>query len=410
MKNIIITFVCMFIACNIYAGNNPERIREEAAETTEVRDSATGQETLMPEISMNEVEPEESSTERSLLSGIKKNTDKDFVYDQWNLYGIIAIVIAVIALLAEIIASFYQWNTERHTKNAPISVQRGKLNDLPRHFYRNIVCTHAMIFKHLHPSNGSSADRKCYPSEANMLKLRTLPDDIFLPVDVDEKSYQMIHELKLLFRNYNIEIEVAAEHLSRQHLTDESLRKDFDNLIYKPFMLTRETFKYEEMICKKNEDLNRKAVINIINEHFKKLMEPRNFSILLKSENSFFLRQLLTGELAHIIDKEGSLAHSLKELGDVIINKSSFINSRESDELKTSIGYMTTGEVPFKNWLAANYGNDSQATEQLLSIMKPYINYMSGTTWEFKSMLNYMLAVDVAIETDRIGMINYKPV
>ncbi|MBR3907888.1 MAG: hypothetical protein IKJ61_07290 [Bacteroidaceae bacterium] len=104
------------------------------------------------------------------------------------------------------------------------------------------------------------------------------------------------------------------------------------------------------------------------------------------------------------------MAHSLKELGDVIINKSSFINSRESDELKTFIGYMTTGEVPFKNWLAANYGNDSQATEQLLSIMKPYIDYMSNTTWEFKTMLNYMLAVDVAIETDRIGMINYKPV
>ena len=47
--------------------------------------------------------------------------------------------------------------------------------------------------------------------------------------------------------------------------------------------------------------------------------------------------------------------------------------------------------------------------DQLYEVIKPYLTYISGNRWEFKTLFYFMLAIDIAIETDRIGMINFKP-
>jgi hypothetical protein len=68
----------------------------------------------------------------------------------------------------------------------------------------------------------------------------------------------------------------------------------------------------------------------------------------------------------------------------------------------------------FKKWFEDNYGGqivDAQATltvDELYESMKPYLTFVSEGKWSFKTLLYYMLAVDIAIETDSIGMINHK--
>ena len=39
--------------------------------------------------------------------------------------------------------------------------------------------------------------------------------------------------------------------------------------------------------------------------------------------------------------------------------------------------------------------------------LNDYFAYLASAEWDYFTLLNYMLAVDVVIETDRIGMINY---
>ena len=365
--------------------------------------------------------PEISPSEYSILSGIEDNTHSKFLADSWNLYGICALIFTIWGL-------YFAWkqynsqketekhteNSERQTKNAPKSVQKSKLEALPRHFYRNLVCTEAIIFNHLHPSNGISTARKAYPSESNLLKLQTLPDDIFLPIDIDEKSYRIMHELRLLFRNYNTEIIVAAEHLSRRHLTDESLVQDFDNLIFKPLFLTKKTFKYEEILCETDQKaLTIKAAYTIINEHFEKLKEPGNFSVLLRPKHNEFLKLLLDNNFSQIsrLDKKGALARSINFFTTVDLTVS---KANCSDEHIDFINGISSDKNIFTEWFNHYYKDkivDKAATltvDELYDTITPYLNYIVKEEWDFKELIYYILSVDIAIETERIGMINHK--
>ena len=364
-------------------------------------------------------EPELSPSEYSILTGIENNTDSKFLLDSWNLYGIFALILTIWGL-------YFAWkqynsqketekhteNSERQTKNAPISVQKSKLEALPRHFYRNLVCTGAIIFNHLQQSNGISAARKAYPSESNLLKLQTLPDDIFLPIDIDEESYKIMHELRLLFRNYNTEIIVAAEHLSRRHLTDESLVQDFDNLLFKPLFLTKRAFEYEKIICKIDQEaLTTKAAYTIINEHFKKLKEPGNFSVLLRPKNNDFLKLLLDKNFDHIskLDKKGALERSINFFAN---NDLKIIKEDCSKENKDYIMGLSSEKETFIKWFNEHYEgqiSDSTVTVDVLyDCIKPYLKYIEKDEWDFKVLIYYILSVDIAIETDRIGMVNHK--
>lgn len=423
MKRLLLFFVCLISVGYVHAVDSTvvkgtqERILDELIEIRTVQDSTYVQR-------MRAFEARNSNaalpSEYSVLSMIKGNTDKDHLRDGWNVYGWIAFWISLFSLIISFITSLSQWHTAKHTKNAPLSVQRGKLADLPRHFYRNIVCTIAIIFKFRHPSNGKSASRMRYPSESNLLKLQTLPDDFILPVDNEENSYKVIHELKLLFRNYNMEVMVASDHLSRQQLPDDSFVQDFDNLLFKPFHLTKETFKYQRILSPKIDSQNIDAVKTIINEHFTKLMKPDNLTILLIPLNNSFLKQMLESSFAYFdnIDAKGAIVRSMKDdkransFDTVSIKKCDFIESRPK-ELQKFIGSISADKSEFIKWFNIYYRNkikDERATltpDELYYSLKPYLDYLSRENWEFATLFYYMLAVDVAIETDRIGMINY---
>ena len=424
MKRLLLFFACLLSAGYAHAADSTvvkgtqEHILDELIKIRAVQDSTYEQRMrAFKARNSNEALP----SEYSVLSLIKGNTEKDTLRDDWNVYGWIAFCISIISLIVAIKTFIAERDNEKHNKNAPISVQRGKLADLPRHFYRNLVCTGAIIFKYLHPSNGKSANRKSYPSESNLLKLQTLPDDVFFPVDIDENSYKVIHELKLLFRNYNMEVMVASDHLSRQQLTDDSLVQDFDNLLFKPFSLTKRAFEYQRILCPNTFSQNVDAVNTIINEHFTKLMKPYNFTILLIPENNAFLKQMLDSDFAYIksiLDVKGSIARSIKDekcldnsFAEVSIIKADFTKSRKDSTLQEFIYGISSDKDEFIKWFNANYKiKDKRAKlthDELYESIKPYLDYVSSEKWDFETLFYYMLAVDVAIETDRIGMINY---
>ena len=418
MKRLLLFFVCLVSAGYVHAGDSTvvnatqDRILEELMEIKELQESTYNQRMQAFEERNSKIS-NDSPSEYSILHKIRGNTDYNFWKDGCNLLAILAFIASIVTFLA-------QRDTEKHTKNAPISVQKGKLADLPRHFYRNIVCSSAIIFKYLDKENGESGNRKSYPSESNLLKLQTLPDDIFLPIDIDEKSYEKMHELRLLFRNYNVEVKLASEHLSRQHLTDDSLSGDFDNLLFKPLHLTQEAFGYEKDLFNDVVDQNRNAVEKMINEHFLKLMS--NLYVLMRSEHNEYLKRLLSHDFKCIeesIDKKGALRRSMKGLSKITIsNKDELIrickdskNGDNTPRLQKFIKKLIAGSTDFIEWFNVNYdltNNKVDITvEQLCESLQPYFEYLARDTWDFETLFYYMLAVDVAIETDRIGMINY---
>lgn len=406
------------------------------------------------------------NSEYSAMLKIADNTQQDPIKDDWNLYGWVAFVIALISLFVAGVTLWAQWQTERHTTNAPVEVQLWKLKDLPRHFYRNLVCTCAIIIKYR--AEGKEKQRKRYPSESNLMKLQTLPDDIVLPIDVNKsRAYRYMHELKLLLRNYNVEVEVAAKHLSRKTITDASLVQDFDNLLFKPLYLTQRKFDFERSLSKDSKvALEDQTIYAILNEHFRKLKEPSNFKVLYEKEEAQQCLQLLAqveqgsqkNEFVEAIDTEKSLDRSINNLIRYLFKKEEVDEGRtwfrKKDEATTEtpetvlgdgIEYQKRGNVvtinrdsavarltkvlkeedakfgayltsliaiddakAFKAFCKNHYPECISSAMALYGLLTPYLRFLSRKTWDFRSLLKHILIVDAAIETSRIGMVNFE--
>lgn len=391
-----------------------------------------------------------NSNEKALEVSILNDLSKDNIKDDWNLFGWVSFIIALISAIFAIITWREQKETEKHTRKAPISVQLGKMKDLSRHFYRNLICTSACILRFRHKNNiDYEGNKKFYPSESNLLKLQTLPDDVVLDIDTDNSYYGQLHELKLLLRNYNVEIEVASEHLSRNNIKDKSLEQDFDNLIFKPLHLIKEAMDVEIGLSKSEK--NKHAIVlrglcDMIIEHFNKLRIKSNFDLLSNNREdispSECLQQLLEEDdkgnvigYNKIIDTKKGLERSFQNIIKKLESgKTEWLKIDKSDNdinvtiikngcLKHLKDYITTENFTeakelcdFIDEITSSPTNDNiskfcSKPELNDSFNYPelryYFKYLSEAQWDYFKLLNYMIAIDTIIETNRIGMVNY---
>lgn len=201
-----------------------------------------------------------------------------------------------------------------HTKNAPVKVQLGILADLPRHFYRNLVCTLGIINRYKNNDNFSHQGKPIgYPSESNFMKLMTRPEDVLLKIDVQENTYKKMHESNLLFRNYCIEIKVASEHITRSDISQSSLADDFDNLIYKPLFLTHESGKLYALLSDTNiNEFIFNGLLSIFCEHIGKLKIRDVFALIKNKETNE--PKLFEDDVFNNLDAKGAFERSLNRL------------------------------------------------------------------------------------------------
>lgn len=113
-------------------------------------------------------------------------------------------------------------------------IQEKQFADLIRHLYRNLVCTVAMGRRIM-----ENKEHCVYPSEEHLTKLKLIADDV-IHLDIynhDMVMYNAMHEMKLLMRNYDIEIDVALMHMKCKDVDMEALVNDLDTLFFKPLYL-----------------------------------------------------------------------------------------------------------------------------------------------------------------------------
>lgn len=372
-----------------------------------------------------------------LVSDVSTN----FIEDGLNCIGVLGFILGSISLYFTIITFIAQKKTEIHTSNAPKSAQIGKLKDLPRHFYRNLVCVFAIIIKYNDDSNNSLNGKKSYPSESNVLKLKTLPDEIIYDIDIDEKTYTNMHEFKLLLRNYNTEVEVASNHFSRKIVIDQ----DIDNIIFKQLYLLYRSY---DILMLLEKNLYPRIIANSIHimiiEHFKKLKENNEF----KENNEYwnYVNNVLetkdvNKEFKRIIDPKESLKRSIKNIYKSV---ETYYNNRYSEltklkkeyngiifefndkkELKVQVNkkkfidsIIKNGENKYRDLhvFIVNLCDPTSDIDKCIKYEKEFIkkntiayfNFIRDKDyWDFNELLIHMLVMDSIIETSKIGMVNF---
>lgn len=189
-----------------------------------------------------------ADTTRNILSNICNHAEQTADNTTLGNYDWITMAIAIAALLTSFVAMRYtirtyeaQQRTEEHTartqgntQRISLQAQKGLLEDLVRHLYRNLVVTYAIMSK----MNHFGYD-KVYPSEEHLIKLKVPVQNIHLEAFYsDDIHYKKINELYLQLRNYNEEIGVALKHFCDSRMVESVKERDFSTLIYKPGFLT----------------------------------------------------------------------------------------------------------------------------------------------------------------------------
>lgn len=368
----------------------------------------------------------------------------NFLNEGMNVLGIAGFVLAILSLFITYVTYKAQKQTELHTTNAPKSAQIGKIKDLSRHFYRNLVCICAFVFKYQDDSNyDENNERINYPSESNVLKLKTLPDEIIYDIDEEEKSYSERHEFKLLLRNFNTEVEIASEHFSRKYISADAINQDIDNLIFKQFYLVFRSYKIRNLLDRTEYlQIVAESLCEIIKEHFRKLEEGS--SLESGNKNLHYVNKILKNDnvettFCKIIDSKGALMRSYSNIvklvtkhlqgkqSPVIINGIVFSNM-EGNEIavnkKLFIEYISneqTGSTN-KNDLAGFIGKISgiSSLEKFKTINKhrdnaaeiynnisAYLDFLNREEWKFNELILIIVTIDCILEMNKIGMVNF---
>lgn len=186
------------------------------------------------------------------VTAVKGDVNGSFFWSNLNFYGIVGVVLALFSLLYTFRSYVSQSQTESNTRNVPIKDQINKFRDLTRHEYRNLVVVLTTAMKFFADDNAKDGVRKAYPSESHILKLQAAPEDFVL--DINPQMAATVSEMRLLLRNYNIEINVACNHLVRPAINDDAVYRDYDNLIFKPLFLVRNACNMEAQL-KEEKDL-----------------------------------------------------------------------------------------------------------------------------------------------------------
>lgn len=385
-----------------------------------------------------------------------EDISKNFLDDGFNLLGVIGFFLGLASLYFAKVTFDAQKQTELHTTNAPKSAQIGKLKDLSRHFYRNLVCACAMTLKYFDDSNRKDGSRVNYPSESNVLKLKTLPDEIIYDIDEEEKSYAIRHEFKLLLRNFNTEVDVAAEHFSRAKISDEAIFQDIDNLIFKQlFLLSRS---YDILLSLDKVSLPRAVADSlhmILKEHFTKLKGNK----VIDRENNFagYVNRILNDRnkldrFMESIDPKGSLYRSYDKIPgllsdyysdkdgsgfgekrdfneisflenkdrsgknkiDIIVDRQGFIDSiREEGNGKLNtladfIGRVSTiTKLEEFKAVFEKEGLEEEDYKHAYENISGYFMFINQEKWRFRDLLLVIVLMDCVLETKNIGMVNF---
>lgn len=269
-----------------------------------------------------EVSEADMTNEYGAMLKIAENTRQDRLKDDWNVYGVVTIIVALVALIVSFLSYYYtKWTyvaqmkteenttkTEQNTSKLNLEEQKSLLSDMIRHFYRNYVVSLALGIKLENEKEGNKY--RCYPSEEHLLKMAVNLDDVHLNLFYQEnRQHHLMNKLFVMLRNYNIELSVICDHLKSQKIDYATKVRDLQTLTFKCYYLTEEITKLIGMIWYKGEkDYESEARQRIIEEQEKNRHDNADETkyytgevVLDVLEASYYLKNLFVSDQAEFL-------------------------------------------------------------------------------------------------------------
>lgn len=212
-----------------------------------------------------------------------------------------------------------------------------------------------------------------------------------------------MHEVKLLLRNYDTEIDVALEHMKNKNMSCDVINDDMGNLLFKPFYLTSYILKLMHMIIRA-EKLDRGFASRRIT------ITPEDDAInLILTNHLIKLNENISNYIV------GSHWKSDLDFGKELPNSV----SRSLDMLETGITLKTTREDVLKYYSRTHRSVDKELSDTMDRISENFNDLLNSTyvneNPQYRMFLTkdewgvedypVIIKTDVAIEYGKIHMI-----
>ncbi len=331
-----------------------------------------------------------SRTSKKQIDLIHENDNKrsilDYDIDWFNLFlAIIALGVACFSAVFDVKGFLASKRTADNVERVSLDVQMAQFNDLTRHLYRNLICTLAFTKKTLDNTS-------YYPSEEHLLKLKVLPEDIIHLEKYNNNTtiYEKMHELKILLRNYDIEIETALTHLKNGKVN--IIHNDLDSLTFKPIYLIKRVSEIRDLMLKQAEGSSFENTASIItSEHIKKLNE---------NDESFNINNYIHLNITNIDDKIDPPYDGLRRSCNIL-----FKYNKERTLMNLTNLFTDNNQI-FDTKKYEKYGN---ALEYICKQNSKFRTFKDNITnlkdFDFNENLFTMITIDSTIEFNKIHMI-----
>jgi hypothetical protein len=183
--------------------------------------------------------PEATAAVDSLLTAIQGYTGQTASHTAYNFWSDGVCLIGIVSLFCTVFSFAAKETLGPKT-------YRAMLYDLIRHLYRNRICTLAIWAKY---KQAEKLHEKLYPSDEHYLKMLIPDKSLHNSYNFCSKRWEAINKLEIQFRNYNIEVEVALNHIKDDSIDDKTKMRDFQTLYFKTGFLSEQIT--ELMIPKK---------------------------------------------------------------------------------------------------------------------------------------------------------------
>lgn len=337
---------------------------------------------------------------------VKADDSGDFVKDDFNLYGIVALIVAFCSLVVSFVTWIAQSKTEKHTRNVPFKDQQSKFKDLSSFSYNNLAGTLAAAILFFDKTNRKGEGFIAYPSETLLKKMAILPEDIIL--SVDSKDVASISEIRNILRNNNIDIETTIIHTTKKGINESIIFSDLHNLLFRPFLIIMRTYELEMKMLER-DPRNKK--------HYRWGGDLKGLHLrTIQAFCEAFLRSLQS--------LENCLNNDNKYLTLLSVQAFNIPLDSFMDDIERFIRFLFRGEnyeVRFPEVIASDADSKREwdyireVYERLYKrfpAAKPLFyeirNILEGNVLDAFQVIPRMVLISAVINTDRISMINYE--
>ena len=382
-----------------------------------------GNDSISTGLSIEKTEPVKASLDsiqRQISSALDKMDEIKTMFgqdvDKLNVKIAIFTIFLTIAglVIAFISYKFTKLGYEAYVMRASLNVLEGQFNDLIRHLYRNLVCTLAFSQKILESASDETEEEEKkigqYPSEEHLLKLKILSEDALHleKYNNDPEIYQKMHELKLLFRNYDVEIDTTLMHLKNRNMKLDEVKNDLDTLVYKPLHLIEAIRSITGKIMAqknggKDYDASRNAASIMTREHISKVDD------WTKTRGGLGAYTDLAKIVPPFIEEKGEREKEekpipkpydgLRRSRNRLFDNAKVTTLSYEHDIFTSEDKDKDKDKDYQNQIDKICGIIHETGDFKNNILKQY---------DFKKYFLTMLSIDVTIELEKIHMIDIK--